>query len=117
MHQPDVPWPVALHRFFSPYWLFKDAARGSMYERAAAHRHNRRMRAHLPAYMRRWLMSCIVAFVLMVCFEVPAAVADGRVPFSMLLAAGFGVLFAWGVCMIFVTAYAYLALGRSDGPL
>ena len=39
-----------------PFGLFKDATRGDRYARAAAYRHNRDMRIHLPGYLARWVL-------------------------------------------------------------
>jgi len=45
-----------LHRYFFYGWLFCDAGRGSVWERAAAWRHNRAQARWLPTYIRRWLV-------------------------------------------------------------
>jgi len=47
----DMPLSLVLFRYVWPFWLFKDAARGDRYARAAAYRHNRDMRIHLPGYL------------------------------------------------------------------
>jgi hypothetical protein len=44
-----------LYRYFFFGWLFKDANRGNLLERAAALRYNRDQARWLPKYMRRWL--------------------------------------------------------------
>jgi hypothetical protein len=44
-----------LYRYFFFGWLFKDASRGTLFERAAAFRHNQQQARWLPTYMRRWL--------------------------------------------------------------
>jgi hypothetical protein len=45
-----------LYRYLFYGWLFRDAGRGTMWERAAAWRHNRAQARWLPTYMRRWLV-------------------------------------------------------------
>jgi hypothetical protein len=54
-----MPFPTLLYRYLFYGWLFRDASRGSFWERSAAWRHNRRQAQWLPTYMRRWL--CIGA--------------------------------------------------------
>ncbi len=55
MHEPA--FRTLLYRYFFFGWLFKDASCGSMFERAAAWRHNQERSHWLLTYMRRWL-SC-----------------------------------------------------------
>ena len=45
-----------LYRYFFFAWLFRDASRGNLFERAAAWRHNRAQSRWLPTYLRRWLV-------------------------------------------------------------
>ena len=45
-----------LYRYFFFGWLFRDATRGNLFERAAAWRHNQAQAHWLPTYMRRWLV-------------------------------------------------------------
>ena len=51
----DTAFHTLLYRYFFFGWLFKDASRGNLLERAAAWRHNREQARWLPTYMRRWL--------------------------------------------------------------
>jgi hypothetical protein len=61
-----------LYRYFFFGWLFQDVSRGSMFERAAAWRHNKAQAHWLPTYMRRWVawggafyvLGCAVELVL-----------------------------------------------------
>lgn len=48
------------YRFWFYSWMFKDVARGSMWERAAADRHNREQAYWLPIYMRRWSVMMVL---------------------------------------------------------
>lgn len=57
----DAAFRTLLYRYFFFGWLFKDMNRGSLFERAAAWRHNREQARWLPTYMRRW-MWCGAAF-------------------------------------------------------
>jgi len=54
---PDPAFRTLLYRYFFFSWLFKDATRGNLLERAAAWRHNQAQAHWLPTYMRRWLWS------------------------------------------------------------
>jgi hypothetical protein len=45
---------VQVYRYFFYQWLFRDAAAGSLFEQAAALRHNRSQGRWLPLYMLRW---------------------------------------------------------------
>lgn len=47
-------FPVLLARYLCWGWLFRDLSRGSLWERAAAWRHNRERAAWLPTYLRRY---------------------------------------------------------------
>lgn len=53
----DPAFRTLLYRYFFFSWLFKDATRGNLLERAAAWRHNQAQAHWLPTYMRRWLWS------------------------------------------------------------
>jgi hypothetical protein len=43
-----------LYLYLWPFWLFRDANRGNLMERAAAYRHNRAQRVYLPGYALKW---------------------------------------------------------------
>lgn len=45
-----------LYRYFFFEWLFRDCAAGSLLERSAAWRHNRRHARWLPRYLKRWVL-------------------------------------------------------------
>ena len=48
------PFGTLLYRYWFFGWIFRDAARGTPFERAAALRHNAERARWLPTYMRRW---------------------------------------------------------------
>lgn len=52
---PNLSFWTLLYRYFFFDWLFKDARRGNVFERAAAWRHNHEQAHWLLTYMRRWL--------------------------------------------------------------
>lgn len=64
-----------LYRYFFFGWLFRDASRGTLLERAAAWRHNRSQARWLPTYMRRWLccgtLLCLTGLLLERVFAAP----------------------------------------------
>ena len=109
----DMPLSLVLFRFLWPFWLFQDASSGDRYARAAAYRHNRDMRVYLPGYLMKWLLSCALILALASGFESLGA-SLGGVSILSLIAAAFGMAFACGVCVMFVTAYIYLYLSRND---
>jgi hypothetical protein len=51
-----MTFTTLLYRYFFYGWLFQDASRGGVWQRAAAWRHNREQASWLPTYMRRWLV-------------------------------------------------------------
>jgi hypothetical protein len=109
----DMPFSQVLFRYVWPFWLFKDATRGDRYARAAAYRHNRDMRVHLPGYLMRWLLvSAMTLAVAGGCGALSAPHAGPDV--FAVLAAGSGIAFACCVCVLFVTSYIYLYLSRHE---
>lgn len=109
-----MPLSRLLFRYLWPFWLFKDASRGDRYARAAAYRHNRSMRTHLPGYLMRWLFGSGTTFAITAGFS---SLSGGRGELDVfgLLAAGWGIVFACSLCVLFTTSYIYLYLGRHDG--
>jgi hypothetical protein len=57
-----IAFRTLLYRYFFFGWLFKDASRGNLLERAAAWRHNKERAHWLPTYMRRWLWCGLVLY-------------------------------------------------------
>jgi hypothetical protein len=109
----DPPLAQVLYRYVWPFWLFKDATRGDRYARAAAYRHNRDMRVHLPGYLMRWVLVSLVTLGVAGGFSALSAPHSGPDLFA-LLAAGSGIAFACCVCVLFVTSYIYVYLSRHD---
>lgn len=54
MDTQQISFRILLYRYLFFGWLFRDAQRGSLMERAAAWRHNRSQMRWLPTYARRW---------------------------------------------------------------
>lgn len=98
-----------------PFWLFQDASRGDRLARAAAYRHNRAMRVHLPGYILRWTVGSGLVFGLMAAVESLAGVGAPST-LLMLLAVALGIVFAGCLCVLLVTGYLYLYLSRNGDP-
>jgi hypothetical protein len=107
----------ALLNFFSPFRMMKDVSRGTLEQRMAAFRHNRSMRGHLSACMRRWIISCGVAIALTsICdtFSDGASASASGLDIFVLLAAACATFLACGICVLSVSAYVYLYLASHD---
>jgi hypothetical protein len=107
----EMSFTQVVFRYLWPFWLFKDASRGDRWVRAAAYRHNREMRVYLPGYLLKWLFNCALA--LAIAAGLDSLSATHSLDVFALLAAGCGIVFACGVCVLFLTAYIYLYLGRN----
>jgi hypothetical protein len=70
MPQAQIPLRTLIYRYFFYGWLFRDAERGTLWERAASWRHNREQARWLPTYMRRWSVAMVVLFLLALLLEV-----------------------------------------------
>jgi len=105
----EMPFSQILFRYLWPFWLFKNAAVGDRYARAAAYLHNRRMRIYLPGYLLKWLCNCVFAFALTATLGSWSMRSPGLLS---LMAAGAGVLFACGLTVLLITGYIYLYLSR-----
>ena len=91
-----MSFSTLLYRYWFYGWLFRDAGRGTVWQRAAAWRHNREQARWLPTYMKRWgvlgLMFFAVAWVVEVALACPALSAVFYV--SSLLAVPFNAVTA-----------------------
>ncbi len=110
----EMPLSRVLFRYVWPFWLFQDAARGDRYARAAAYRHNRDMRIHLPGYLLRWVVASAMSFAVASAFGSASEPRIGAVNVSAVLAAGWGIAFACCLCVLVVTSYIYLYLSRHE---
>ncbi|HKS57965.1 MAG TPA: hypothetical protein VJS12_21885 [Steroidobacteraceae bacterium] len=110
----DAPLSQVLFRYVWPFWLFKDATRGDRYARAAAYRHNRDMRIHLPGYLARWVLVSAATLAFASGFSALSVPRAGAMNVFALLAAGSGIAFACCVCVLAVTSCIYLYLSRHE---
>jgi hypothetical protein len=122
-HYDDMPLSLVLFRYLWPFWLFKDASQGDRMARAAAYRHNRSMRIYLPGYLIKWMLSCVTAFAITSGFgslstahvaTIQAASQPRSLDVFAIIAAGWGIIFACSVCVLFITSYVYFYLSRND---
>jgi hypothetical protein len=88
----------------------RNAGSGTFEQRAAAARHNRRMRGALSACMLRWAVSCAIAMALTAHFDALGNGARGAPGFAVLLAAAGATFIVCAVCVLFVSAYVYVHL-------
>jgi hypothetical protein len=109
-----MPLSVRLQLLLSPFSIFRNASRGDRFARAAAYRYNREMRVYLPGYLTRWSVVAVLVLALMTATESLAAALPPVATLLMLVSGAFGVAFTASVCVLFVTAYAYLYLSRVD---
>jgi hypothetical protein len=109
----EMPLSLVLFRFLWPFWLFHDASSGDRYARAAAYRHNRDMRVYLPGYLMKWMLSCTLVLAVASGLD-SLARSLGGVSILSLIAAACAMMFACGVCVLFITAYIYLYLSRNE---
>lgn len=58
-----------LYRYWFYGWLFRDVNRGTVFEQAAARRHNRDLSRWLPTYLRRWSVLGLLSYVGGLCIE------------------------------------------------
>src|SRR5688500_15109793 len=99
-HYDDLPFTLVLFRYLWPFWLFRDASSGDRYARAAAYRHNRDMRVYLPGYLMKWMLSSSIALAMTIALESFSTHSAGTVDYFKLMAAGSGMLFAGGICVL-----------------
>ena len=91
----DTALRTLLYRYFFFAWLFKDAASGNLFERAAAGRHNAQQARWLPTYIRRYI----------VCGLMLVALGGVVEPLAPLVAVWF---FVPGVVTLPMTAVAFV---------
>ncbi len=58
----NLPFRTLLYRYFFFSWLFDDVNTGTMFERAAAVRHNREQARWLPTYVIRWMWLALMFY-------------------------------------------------------
>lgn len=110
MRRDDISLALLFFRYLWPFWLFKDASRGDSFARAAAYQHNRQQRIYLPAYLAKWFLVCALTLGLTMRFEALGAEMKSMAEIFDYLAAGAGIGFTFGVCVLMKISYVYLYL-------
>jgi hypothetical protein len=96
-----------LYRFLFFDWLFVDMTKAKdMFERHAAWQHNKRMRRHLPTYLRRWSFLSALDFGLGWMFE--------QLLNTSLVAAWFFTWFCVMFAVVVVISVLWIFLARAD---
>ena len=104
-----IEFSSLVYRFLFFDWLFADMTRArNLFERHAAWQHNRRMRRHLPTYLRRWAVLAFLAFGLGWVFE--------RVLESTLIAAWLFTGSCVTLPVMVVIGVAWIFLSRPEMP-
>lgn len=103
-------WRLAI-----PFWLFRDASRGSPRERRANYRYNRSQRQLLPFFLLKWfaLGFCLLQAMWPLTRLLAAATpgSAGHFVVSMLcMFNGMAFAFACGVITLLLASYLYLSL-------
>lgn len=100
-----------LYLYLWPFWLFRDATRGSMLERAAAYRHNREKRIYLPGYAAKWMVLTMLQALLLAGIEAARALGLAL----LWVAAGLGTTVSVSVVVIAlcVASWGYLTCVES----
>ena len=98
-----------VYLYLWPFWLFRDASRGTGLERAAAYRHNRAQRIYLPGYALKWTVLTALQLALLAGTE---RLLDGLLQWVV---AGLGTTASVSVVVIAVcvAAWGYLSCVES----
>ena len=95
----NLAFRTLLYRYFFFAWLFKDASKGNLLQRAAAWRHNQQQARWLPTYMRRWLWSGVLfscaGRLLELALDAPAISAFFYVPGALAVPVNVVIGVAW----------------------
>ena len=101
-----------LYLYIWPFWMFRDADAGSLLERAAAYRHNRALRIHLPGYLVKWSLIFLMLLGATWWLEQLAAAYWSWQACCYVLAGATGTMAALAVIVFVITLVAYLFLCR-----
>lgn len=103
-------------RLAMPFWLFRDAHRGTAEQRIANYRFNRAQRNILPFYMAKWLgiSICLLRMTellsgLMLSTQAHAQDGDHLLAALSCMSAGIAFAFSCIVLLMLATSYLYLS--------
>ena len=95
----DLAFRTLLYRYFFFAWLFKDASKGNLLERAAAWRYNQQQARWLLTYLRRWLWCGVLLYgigsLFEVAFDAPTLSAFFYVPGALSVPVNAVICAAW----------------------
>jgi hypothetical protein len=107
---------LLLFRYFWPSFLFRDASKGNLYARAAAYQHNREMSVHLPIYLKRWAVMCVLALgAVFLCDRIEKNSELYKDVYAV-LTAGAGMVFTCCFAFACIIASIYARLRFEDIP-
>jgi hypothetical protein len=101
-------WRLAI-----PFWLFRDASRGTLEQRIANYRYNRAQRKILPFYMWKWLgiAACMMQLTQLLSSMVETSAAESANHLCATLfcmSAGIGFVFSCVVIALLGCSYLFL---------
>jgi hypothetical protein len=101
-------------RLAFPFWLFRDAQKGSPEQRIANYRYNRSRRKLLPFYVWKWIgiALCLLHITRLLSDLMPTTAAESADHLCVALfcmSAGIGFAFSCVVVTTLFTAYLYLS--------
>jgi len=102
-------WRLAI-----PFWIFRDAAHGTIEQRIANYRYNRSQRKVLPFYMWKWvgIAACMMQLMRLLSDLMVKTAAESRDHLCAALAcmsAGIGFAFSCVVIAILFASYLFLS--------
>jgi hypothetical protein len=101
-------WRLAI-----PFWLFRDAGRGTLEQRIANYRYNRSQRKLLPFYVWKWIgiAACMMQLtrVLSYLMETTARESTNHLCATLFcMSAGIGFAFSCVVLTVLLSSYLFL---------
>lgn len=101
-------WRLAI-----PFWIFRDAGRGSMEQRVANYRYNRAQRKVLPFYVWKWvgIAFCMLQLMRLLSDRMTSTTeqSTGHLCATLFcMSAGIGFAFACIVITVLSSSYLYL---------
>ena len=88
-----------LYRYFFFDWLFREVARGNVFERSAAWQHNKKQAHWMLTYLKRWTVLAGFLFasggLCAVVFEEPWVCVPFFILFSVAIPIGSVIVVAW----------------------
>jgi hypothetical protein len=114
LQHPFISRVRRIWRLAVPFWLFRDASRGSALERRANYRHNRTQRKVLPFFLLKWfaLAFCLMQAMLplsQMLVTVPPGSPAHFIVSLLCMINGVAFAFACVVITLLLAGYLYLS--------